>query len=112
MKKSILCNFYKLTYAEGLIMWYESGTDEVVCMIKSGMENGRMWISSVYVSPDYRKRGLCKAMLDYVVFTEGCERIAVRKNNERALQIYKKYGFETYAQDGEWLYMSLEGETE
>ena len=107
MKKSILCCFYKSIHTDGLIVWYENDTDEVVCMIRPFASEGQMWVDSVYVSPTYRKKGLCKAMLDYVTFVNGCDHLSVRKSNERAFKIYKKYGFEVYDSSGEYSYMSL-----
>ncbi len=77
-------------------------------MIRSFVNEGQMWMDSVYVSPTYRKEGLCKAMLDYVTFVNGCNHISVRKSNERAFGIYKKYGFEVYDSSNGYFYMNLE----
>ena len=56
-----------------------------------------LWIQSVYVSPDYRKNGIYKAMYDEVLKlakSEGISqvRLYVDKDNKKAQTVYQKVG--------------------
>lgn len=56
-----------------------------------------LWIQSVYVSPDYRKNGIFKAMYDEVLKlakSEGISqvRLYVDKDNKKAQTVYQKVG--------------------
>lgn len=56
-----------------------------------------LWIQSVYVSPDYRKNGIYKAMYEEVMRlakSEGISqvRLYVDKDNKKAQTVYQKVG--------------------
>ena len=56
-----------------------------------------LWIQSVYVSPDYRKNGIYKAMYEEVLRlarSEGVSqvRLYVDKDNKKAQTVYQKVG--------------------
>ena len=56
-----------------------------------------LWIQSVYVSPDYRKNGIYKAMYDEVLKlakSEGISqvRLYVDKENKKAQTVYQRVG--------------------
>ena len=56
-----------------------------------------LWIQSVYVSPDYRKKGIYKAMYEEVLRlakSEGVSqvRLYVDKDNKKAQTVYQKAG--------------------
>ena len=56
-----------------------------------------LWIQSVYVSPDYRKKGIFKAMYEEVLKlakSEGVSqvRLYVDKDNKKAQTVYQKAG--------------------
>lgn len=102
---SKLNQFDRYIHKDGLIIWYEKGTDEIVGTLSLNMDQGQMWISSLYVSPLYRGKGICRSMLDYAVFNGG-NYLRVRKGNP-ALWIYKKYGFKIFDETNEYYYMRL-----
>lgn len=56
-----------------------------------------LWIQSVYVSPDYRQKGVYRAMYNEVLHLAKSEgvtqvRLYVAKDNEKAQKVYQKLG--------------------
>ena len=56
-----------------------------------------LWIQSVYVSPDYRQKGVYRAMYNEVLHLAKSEgvtqvRLYVDKDNEKAQKVYQKLG--------------------
>ncbi|MEF9984537.1 MAG: GNAT family N-acetyltransferase [Oscillospiraceae bacterium] len=63
--RSRLCDYDKTSNSDGLSIWYEKESNEVVCMVSEKEERGKVWICSVFVSPKYRHLGLCESLLNY-----------------------------------------------
>lgn len=61
--------------------------------------DGYNWISSLEVSPEYRGYGLGKQLLDFAVNTMGGTALAVYKDNEIAIKMYKDKGFKFLDKD-------------
>lgn len=55
-----------------------------------------VWIEDVYIKDDFRGKGTGSLFLNYIAEKyEGCLiRLEVEEENERAVQVYKKCGFE------------------
>lgn len=56
-----------------------------------------MWIEDIYVKPEFRSKGLGKEVFEYIDANFKYAkrlRLEVEKNNSRAIQLYKKMGFE------------------
>ena len=106
MTKSKLCNYDRSEHKDGWTVWYEKDSDEIVCTLSIAEHDRQMWIGAVYVSPSYRHKGLCTALLDYAVFNGG-DHLAVRKSNTPALSAYTNYGFKRYDEDKLNYYMVL-----
>lgn len=73
---------------------------------------GELQIQNLATSPDYRRRGIGRALLDYVIARSRREGLLsawleVRENNLAAIKLYRGCGFEVqgrrknYYQDGE-----------
>lgn len=52
-----------------------------------------VYLSNLYVFPEYRGRGIMKELIDFFVWQKGSYRLAVRSNNSAAIRCYTKYGF-------------------
>ena len=86
-------------YLEGYIFEGESDILGYGMVAKSfSTEFGKpcMWIEDLYVKDDYRGLGLGSAFLRFVgeKYPDAILRLEVEEENERALAVYKKCGFE------------------
>lgn len=106
MLKNKLTEYDKIEHSDGLIIWYQKHSEEIVGIVSLRPHNGQTWICSLYVSPDFRGLGICRDILDYATFNGG-NHLSVRKTNTRAVDIYKKYGFTAYDDDDDCWYMSI-----
>ena len=63
-------------------------------------EYGRLckWIEDLYIRPAYRGRGIGGAFLDYIAETypDALHRLEVEEENEGAVALYKRCGFEVF----------------
>lgn len=90
---------------EGIIY---SKRGKLVGMINTERKpSGEVWIQGLEVFGDNQGKGLGTALLDKAVHDMGATRLSVSKTNVRAKQLYVKYGFETYKDDGYMEYMNL-----
>ena len=105
MLKNKLSNFDKVSHDDGLIIWYEKESEEIVCLVSLKPQQGQIWICGLYVSEKYRGSGICRSLLDYATFNGGTHLSA--RASSRAAEIYKHYGFVTYDADDKFLYMSV-----
>ncbi|MBQ8518287.1 MAG: GNAT family N-acetyltransferase [Agathobacter sp.] len=86
-------------YLEGFI--FEDGKDiQGYGMIAKSFstEFGRpcIWIEDLYIKPDYRGLGIGSMFFDYLkgMYTEHIFRLEVEEENERAIHVYEKNGFD------------------
>ena len=57
-------------------------------------------IESLWLEPQYRGRGLSKEIMDIITDNQPMT-LMVRKDNEIAINLYKKYGFEYWCEEDE-----------
>lgn len=55
-----------------------------------------IWIEDLYLKPEYRGQGIGSKFFDYLekTYTDCIFRLEVEEENERAIHVYKKNGFE------------------
>ena len=55
-----------------------------------------MWVEDLYIKEDYRRYGIGSGFLNYVAekYPEAILRLEVEEENERAISVYKKCGFD------------------
>lgn len=69
--------------------------DELVCYIATETkEDGTVWITALEVLEPYRGHGLGEQLLDFATRNLHATTLGVSKNNEVAIKMYEKYGFE------------------
>lgn len=86
-------------YLEGYIIEDNGELQGYIMAAKSfSTEFGKpcIWIEDLYIKDEYRGHGIGKLALDYIAKRyEGCLfRLEVEEENERAIGLYKKCGFE------------------
>lgn len=64
-----------------------------------------IWIQAIEVSEDYQGRGLAKQMLDICINEEHATNLAVDKDNEVAIRLYRSKGFVPYVTNGKMVNM-------
>ena len=104
MQKNKLSDFDKAVHDDGLVIWYEKESDEIVCLVSLKPQQGQTWICGLYVAQKYRGLGICRDLLDYATFNGG-NHLSARKSSNTA-EIYKHYGFNIYDEDDNFFYMS------
>lgn len=87
--------------------WYDG--DELVATVEIKQEKGVKWICGVYVSPTYRRKGLGEDLLRFAILLGGVK-LSVRKDNDSALSLYKKCGFQIFDENHEVFFMMLNGQ--
>ena len=80
---------------------------DLVAFVSIELRSGKSWIDTLEVVKKYRGRHLSTQLLDVAVKKFGATDLRVNKDNEKAIGIFKTYGFKTYDKKGTWLYMSL-----
>lgn len=55
-----------------------------------------IWIEDLYLKPEYRGLGISSMFFEYLekTYTDGIFRLEVEEENERAIHVYEKNGFE------------------
>lgn len=89
-------------YMTGYLIETEEGEPAGYAIISKtySHEGGGMvwWIEELYIQPDYRGRGLGKAFFNFIDEVKDSSvtrvRLEVELENEKAIQLYKKFGFE------------------
>ena len=64
-----------------------------------------IWIQALEVNPDYQGRGLAKQLLDICINEEHTTNLAVNKDNEVAIRLYRSKGFVPYVTNGSMINM-------
>ena len=64
-----------------------------------------IWIQALEVNPDYQGRGLAKQLLDICINEEHATNLAVNKDNEVAIRLYRSKGFVPYVTNGSMINM-------
>ena len=71
--------------------------------------NGQRWITALEVSEEFQGHHYGVDLLQIAVDDFGAEYLSVNKKNEKAIHMYKKYGWETYDENDHMFYMKLQG---
>lgn len=73
-------------------------------------ERHRGWLIQVYVRPEHRGIGMAKALLEHLLAHARTQvlqiHLGVWAENEPAIRLYKKLGFETYGTEPRYLYVN------
>ena len=89
-------------------MYFLDGKLTCFISIKPGVD--KTWIDTLHVVKEYRGRKLSHQLLDVAVRKFHATDLKVHKDNERAISIFKTYGFKTYDKKNQWLYMSIKSD--
>ena len=86
-------------YLEGFVIESENEIAGYAMIAKSfSTEFGKpcIWIEDLYIKDQYRGSGLGKAFFDFITekYTDCIFRLEVEEENERAIRLYKKCGFD------------------
>ena len=84
---------------------------DLVAFVSVKLESGKTWIDTLEITPKYRGNKISHQLLDVACNEFGATDIRVGKNNERAIRIFKKYGFIEYDKKNQWIYMSNDSAT-
>ena len=79
------------------LTWYNKNTADRIATVLTDTEpasDGYRWFGSLEVFPKYRGYGLADQIIDLVVNKYKAGALAVHKDNEIAIKLYKKHGFE------------------
>lgn len=88
-------------YLEGYI-FEENGTVQGYGMAAKSFstEYGRqcIWLEDIYIKSEYRGLGIGSRFIDYMTqkYPDALLRLEVEEENERAVQVYRKNGFEFF----------------
>lgn len=86
-------------YLEGYIIEDSNGIQGYAMVAKSfSTEFGKtcIWVEDLYIKDAYRGLGLGNKLLEYITnkYTDCIFRLEVEEENERAIKLYKKCGFD------------------
>ena len=81
---------------------------DLVAFVSVKLQSGKTWIDCLEVDPKYRGNKLSHQLLDVACKEFGATDLRVRKDNEKAIGIFKKYGFVEYDNKDNYLYMTNE----
>ena len=86
-------------YIEGFVC-ENDGTIQGYAMVAKSFstEFGKpcMWIEDLYIKKEYRSLGIGNAIMSYIIekYTDCIFRLEVEEENENAVRLYKKHGFD------------------
>ena len=85
-------------YLEGYVIENSEEIQGYAMIAKSfSTEFGKpcIWIEDLYIKDEYRGLGLGNMLLDFMIkkYTDCIFRLEVEEENERAIKLYEKYGF-------------------
>lgn len=81
---------------------------DLVAFVSVKLQSGKTWIDCLEVDPKYRGNKLSHQLLDVACKEFGATDLRVRKGNDKAIGIFKKYGFVEYDTKDNYLYMTNE----
>lgn len=83
--------------------------DNLVCFISiETKENNEIWIQALEVIKEYQNNSLGKQLLDFACKDLKAKFLSVRKTNNIALNMYKKYGFRIYKETDYMYFMTID----
>lgn len=97
---------------DGGMIWLDG--DDVVAVFGAGPHRdttnpSETWIYSFEITPNYRGHGLSRQILNVAIKDFNARYLSVAKNNQVALELYKKMGFVTYGENKDMWFMKLKG---
>lgn len=81
---------------------------DLVAFVSVKLQSGKTWIDCLEVDPKYRGNKLSYQLLDVACKEFGATDLRVNKDNDRAINIFKKYGFTQYDAKDNYIYMTNE----
>lgn len=81
---------------------------DLVAFVAVKLQSGKTWIDCLEVDPKYRGNKLSHQLLDVACKEFGATDVKINKDNERAIRIFKKYGFSQYDAKDNNVYMTYE----
>ena len=86
-------------YIEGYVLESENGIQGYAMLAKSfSTEFGKhcIWIEDIYIKNEYRGLGIGSLFLNFIEekYPHSLFRLEVEAENERAVNVYKKYGYD------------------
>ena len=93
-----------------VLSWYDDGNFVATILIDTiPASDGYKWFGSFRISKKYRNHGLSEQILKLAIDKYGAGALSVNKDNEIALNVYKKLGFEINKTrlDDEYYFMYL-----
>ena len=81
---------------------------DLVAFVSVKLQSGKTWIDCLEVDPKYRGNKLSHQLLDVACKEFGATDLRVHKDNTKAINIFKKYGFTEYDSKDNYLYMTNE----
>lgn len=89
----------KCPYVEGYIFQNESVVQGYAMVAKSfSTEFGKpcIWVEDLYIKPEYRGQGISSRFFSYIEkqYPDTLLRLEVERDNEKAIQVYKKCGYD------------------
>lgn len=86
---------------------YLDNENECVAVVSIENKGDYNFIQGIEINKKYQGRGLSKQLLDIAVKEFNATKLSVNKKNLLAIDIYKKYGFKTYTETDNMLFMSI-----
>ena len=81
---------------------------DLVAFFSVKLQSGKTWIDTLEVDPKYRGNKLSYQLLEIACKEFGATDVKVRKDNDRALHIFEKYGFAKYDAKDNYVYLTNE----
>lgn len=81
---------------------------DLVAFVSVKLQSGKTWIDCVEVDPKYRGNKLSHQLLDVACKEFGATDVKVNKENEKAIRVFKNYGFVQYDAKDNYIYMTNE----
>ncbi len=93
-------------FAAGFVFEYEKNIAGYALLARTWSQEAGgevIWIEEIYISPDYRSRGIGKAFFRFLENEYAPKakrfRLEVEKENERAVSLYRSLGFDFFPYD-------------
>lgn len=81
---------------------------DLVAFISVKLQSGKTWVDCIEVDPKYRGNKLSHQLLDVACKEFGATDVRVNKENEKAIRVFKNYGFKQYDSKDNYIYMTNE----
>lgn len=95
-------------YDDSFLIWHARCGEQLVGLATAVREYDRLLLYDVFVSPDFRRRGIARRLLEMAMQTEGVTGIETEVNqaNANSQALMRSLGF-TVVRSSDWLRLSL-----